>query len=185
MIKTKDDLKRYLLEDAKVNGVSSNYIKYLVSLFYCIESCHAYHYLKTLRYCEYHLNNEGPIHKLLYLYYKTKLSRLGFKYNIHVPLNVADAGLRLVHISGGGIILNAISIGRNCTFNAGVILGNNSNLEDKPLIGDEVVFNPGAKAFGRVTVGNRVVVAANAVITKDVIDNVAVGGVPAKIIKQL
>lgn len=185
MIRTKNDLKQYLLEDAKANGVTSNYIKYLISLFYCIESCHAYRYIKTMRYCEYHLNNRGLFHKLLYLYYKTKWSRLGFRYNIHVPLNVAEAGLRLVHISGGGIILNATSIGRNCTFNAGVILGNSSKLEDKPIIGDGVVFNPGSKAFGRVFVGNKVIVAANAVITKDVIDNVAVGGVPAEIIKHL
>ena len=34
-----------------------------------------------------------------------------------------------------------------------------------------------------VTIGNNVVVAAGAVVTKDVPDNCVVGGVPAKIIK--
>ena len=36
-----------------------------------------------------------------------------------------------------------------------------------------------------VTIGNNVVIAANAVINKDVPDGVIVGGVPAKILKEL
>jgi len=35
------------------------------------------------------------------------------------------------------------------------------------------------------TIGNNVVIAAGAVVTKDVPDNVVVGGVPAKVIKQV
>lgn len=46
-------------------------------------------------------------------------------------------------------------------------------------IGGKVTIIPG------VTIGNNVVVAAGAVVTKDVPDNVLVGGVPAKIIKKL
>ena len=36
-----------------------------------------------------------------------------------------------------------------------------------------------------MTIGNNVVVAAGAVVTKDVPDNCVVGGVPARIIKKL
>ena len=36
-----------------------------------------------------------------------------------------------------------------------------------------------------VTIGNNVVVAAGAVVTKNVPDNVLVGGIPAKIIKEI
>ena len=36
-----------------------------------------------------------------------------------------------------------------------------------------------------VTIGNNVVVASGAVVTKDVPDNVVVGGNPAKIIKKV
>ena len=36
-----------------------------------------------------------------------------------------------------------------------------------------------------VTIGNNVIVAAGAVVTKDVPDNVIVGGVPAKVIKTI
>lgn len=51
------------------------------------------------------------------------------------------------------------------------------------LLGDHVAFGPGAKAFGKITIGNNVFVAPNAVVTKDVPNNCIVGGIPAKIIK--
>ncbi|MEH7158765.1 sugar O-acetyltransferase [Neobacillus drentensis] len=46
-------------------------------------------------------------------------------------------------------------------------------------IGGRAVINPG------VTIGDNVVIASGAVVTKDVPDNVVVGGNPAKIIKQI
>ena len=45
--------------------------------------------------------------------------------------------------------------------------------------GGHATINPG------VTIGNNVVVASGAVVTKDVPDNVVVGGNPAKIIKKV
>jgi len=47
------------------------------------------------------------------------------------------------------------------------------------FIGSNTIFLPG------VTVGNNVVIAAGSVISKDIPDNVVVGGVPAKIIKSI
>lgn len=46
-------------------------------------------------------------------------------------------------------------------------------------IGGRSVINPG------VTIGNNVVIASGSVVTKDVPDNVVVGGNPAKFIKQI
>lgn len=54
-----------------------------------------------------------------------------------------------------------------------VTIGNNV------WIGGRAVINPGVK------VGNNVVIASGAIVTKDVPDNVVVGGNPAKIIKQI
>jgi maltose O-acetyltransferase len=36
-----------------------------------------------------------------------------------------------------------------------------------------------------VTIGENAVVAANAVVTRDVLDNAVVGGIPARVIKQI
>lgn len=46
-------------------------------------------------------------------------------------------------------------------------------------IGGRAIINPGVK------IGNNVVIASGAVVTKDVPDNVVVGGSPAKIIKPI
>ncbi len=47
------------------------------------------------------------------------------------------------------------------------------------FIGSHSIFLPG------VTVGNNVLIAAGSVISKDIPDNVVVGGVPAKVIKSI
>ena len=46
-------------------------------------------------------------------------------------------------------------------------------------IGGRAVINPG------VTIGNNVVIASGSIVTKDVPDNVVIGGNPAKIIKEI
>lgn len=43
----------------------------------------------------------------------------------------------------------------------------------------------GAKIFGEVTIGNNVIIGANAVVVKDIPDNCVVGGIPAKIIRKI
>ena len=53
------------------------------------------------------------------------------------------------------------------------------------IVGEEsmVLVDEGVGSF--VTIGSHVVVAAGAVVTKDVPDNCVVGGVPAKLLKKL
>lgn len=182
MIKSKKDLRFYLQEDAKRNGVNTNPLIFFVLLLAGREKYHVYKYLKCLRKCEYHCNNQ---HKIRYAYYLLKLSRLGLRYNLRIPINVCGYGLRICHIAGGGgILLNAEKIGNYCGFNAGVLLGNKDDVANKPIIGDYVAFGPGSKAIGRINIGTNVFVAPNAVVTKDIPDNVTVGGIPAKIISE-
>ena len=54
------------------------------------------------------------------------------------------------------------------------------------VIGDEVV-TPALQGsiLPGVTIGNNVVVAAGAVITRDIPDDCVVGGVPAKVIRKI
>jgi acetyltransferase-like isoleucine patch superfamily enzyme len=53
------------------------------------------------------------------------------------------------------------------------------------VIGNDVWIGANAVILPGVTIGSHVVVAAGAVVTKDVPANTLVGGVPAKVIKQL
>ena len=50
---------------------------------------------------------------------------------------------------------------------------------DNVWVGGSAIINPG------VTVGNNVVIASGAVVTKNIPDNVVVGGNPARIIKEI
>ncbi|MBO4620702.1 MAG: hypothetical protein J5654_11410 [Victivallales bacterium] len=93
-------------------------------------------------------------------------------------------GFRLPHIVGGGIIINANSIGNYCGANVGVVVGNNHSSDDRPTIGDYCALTMGCKVYGKITIGNHVIVAPNSVVIKDVPDNCVVSGVPAAIIKQ-
>ena len=57
--------------------------------------------------------------------------------------------------------------------------------KDKITIGDNCWIATGAIITAGVSLGNHVVVAAGAVVTKSFPDNVLIAGVPARIVKQL
>ena len=53
-----------------------------------------------------------------------------------------------------------------------------------PVIGDRVYLGCGAKILGGIRIGNDVVVAPNAVVTRDVPDKAVVGGIPARVLSE-
>lgn len=189
MIKTKADLKYYLQEDAKANRVDNTKSLFIfwMRIFAGSESAHVYKYLFILRHCEYHCNNQGSWHKALYRYYKIRLHRLGFKYNIRIPENVCGYGVSVVHLAGGGgCFVNAKKVGNYCKLQTGVLIGKSHHSEDnKPIIGNNVSFGPGAKVLGKIIIGDNCFIGANAVVLKDMPANSLVGGIPAKVIKSL
>lgn len=186
MIVSRKDLKFYLEEDRKRNAIPKNWWGYYMRIFAGSDRACVFRYIKCLRHCEYHLNNssESIIHKIAYYWYRFRLSRLGLKYSMSISPNVCGYGLRIMHLSGGGgVRIGALKCGNYCGFNAGVLIGTKNGEMNRPTIGDYVAFGPGAKAFGKLTIGDHVFVAPNAVVTKDVPSHCVVGGVPAKIIK--
>ncbi|MBM7642950.1 sugar O-acetyltransferase [Streptococcus loxodontisalivarius] len=61
----------------------------------------------------------------------------------------------------------------------------NLGIAEPVKIGNDVWIGGNVTILPGVTIGNNVVVAAGAVVTKDVPDNSLVGGIPAKLIKTL
>jgi len=78
-----------------------------------------------------------------------------------------------VHIYTATHPLNADERISGAEYGKPVVIGHNV------WIGGRAVINPGVK------IGNNVVIASGAIVTKDVPDNVVVGGNPAKVIKQI
>lgn len=91
-------------------------------------------------------------------------------------------------IHGHDIVIGSnVKIGRRCKIFNGVTLGNKdteSGFNSHPVIGDDCVISTGAKILGSVQIGDRSIVAANAVVLKNVPpDSIAIG-VPARTISR-
>ncbi|MBC8207259.1 MAG: serine acetyltransferase [Kiritimatiellaeota bacterium] len=92
-------------------------------------------------------------------------------------------GLRVEH-GQGSVINNQSVIGSHLRIRHGVTIGNQTAADaDKcPRIGDHVDIGCNASILGDITVGDYAVIAAGAVVVKDVPPHSVVGGVPAHII---
>lgn len=109
------------------------------------------------------------------------LSYLKAVENCVISTSEIGGGLFIQH--GAATYIAAKRIGKNCYINQCVTLGY-SNKVDHPILLDNVSVKAGAKVIGKVTVGNNVIVGANAVVVKSVPDNCTVVGVPAYIIRR-
>ncbi|MDE5772865.1 MAG: serine acetyltransferase [Muribaculaceae bacterium] len=101
--------------------------------------------------------------------------------NCYICAEAAGGGLKLIH--GFSTIIYAKSIGENCTVFQQVTIGYSKGAT--PTVGDNCVICCGAKILGNVSIGNNVIIGANAVVTRDVPDNSIVAGTPAKVISTL
>ncbi len=90
-------------------------------------------------------------------------------------------GFVLVH-SMGVVINTAVRGGRDVKIEHQVTIGAERGLS--PVLGDDLFIGAGAKIIGSVRLGSGVRVGANAVVVKDVPDNVTAVGVPARYIPR-
>jgi serine O-acetyltransferase len=114
--------------------------------------------------------------KLAYLLAKGAVNML-FGISINVNSNIGP-GLYIGHF--GGIFMRG-EFGRNLSVAQCVTIGARGagKSDGWPVIGDDVYIGAGAKVIGRIRVGNRVVIGANAVVIRDVPDDMLAVGVPA------
>jgi len=189
MITSKKIMKDYILADRVRNIGNMSTLKYhLYKILGYNDYVKAFHYLSALRQYEYGYNcchGKGIVGEIVYRIHEFNYHRLSNKYNVNIGLNMVGPGFRMRHIVGGGIIINCKSVGSNCSANVNVLVGNKNTSDEVPIIGDNVKLSTGCMVIGKVTIGNNVIVAPNAVVTKDIPDNCVVGGIPAKVIKMI
>jgi len=124
-----------------------------------------------------------PVAKLLYL-----MNFFLFSVEIQTGADIGP-GLILAHANGIVIHDNSI-IGRNCTFmfQNTVTVGPHATEGDNRIyyvkIGDGVTIAMGARIIGPLTIGDNVLVSANAVVTRDVPANSIVCGIPARKVRR-
>ena len=112
------------------------------------------------------------------------LHRYAIRFGIDISRDARiGSGFYIGHF--GGIVVNEeVIIGDNCNLSHGVTLGrvNRGDKAGCPTLGNNVYIGPGAIIIGRIHVGDRAAIGANAVVLEDVPSGVAVGGVPARVI---
>lgn len=112
-----------------------------------------------------------------------------FGRNIHIGKNVFINSCCQFQDQGGIFIGNDCLIGHSvvmATLNHDFNPAKRQNLHHAPIkLGNGVWVGAHATITAGVTIGDNAIVAAGAVVTKDVPANVVVGGVPARIIKHI
>ena len=94
-------------------------------------------------------------------------------WGIEIPrATVIGPGLFIGHF-GGITISSAAVLGRNASISQNITIGlaGSGDKLGVPVIGDDVYIAPGARLFGKITIGHNVKIGANAVIYKSVPDN--------------
>lgn len=112
------------------------------------------------------------------------LKHIARTYGVYIGYNTnIGIGLKMPH-PNGIVIGEGVTIGEYCTIFQQVTLGG-ARLGDGvsmnyPTIGNNVVLYAGAKVLGKINIGDKVVIGANAVVTKDVPESCISVGVPAR-----
>jgi serine O-acetyltransferase len=166
------DYAAFLAADLQAHGVTRWH-------FYLRPKHPELHYQRLLRKVEYLDTRPGIFGRVRHLWARVRLARLAVHTGISIPPGTCDRGLSVAH-TGSIVVNDRARIGSFCRIHSGTNIGVQAN--GVPQLGSRVYLAPGAVLFGAITVGDDVLVGANAVVGRDVPAGVTVAGAPARVI---
>jgi len=120
------------------------------------------------------------LRKVFSLIYRLWFKLIQIITGIEFPCEVQIGGNFVIDNFGGIIVSGYAKFGDNCRIRNGVVVGlRRLDEPSAPVIGDNVDIGAGAKLLGPISIGNNVVIGANAVVICDVPDDCIAIGVPA------
>jgi serine O-acetyltransferase len=173
-IQDRADLKMYLAEDLRANGVA----RWRFALRFRRPELHYQRLLRRVEYCQ---ASPGPVFRVLRFYLRFRLMQLSVRTGISIPPGVFGPGLSIAHY-GSIVVHTKARVGAYCRINSATNIG--MTPDGVPTLGDYVYIAPGAVIYGDITIGDRVVIGANAVVGRDVESGVTVAGSPARVISR-
>jgi len=178
MIKTKADLHYYLDECRKAYNIPvAHGIKaWLGRLLFPDRN---YEFMQNLCYLEYYSNVQ--VNSWKRLFHTWRHAQLRAKTGIELNINCAGPG---VHVSHGKVVVSSIAkLGAYCKILSDVTIGGQGRYDvgGAPQLGDRVWVGSGAKIIGPIKIADGVVIGANAVVAKDILEpNTTWAGIPAR-----
>jgi len=130
----------------------------------------------VFRFGHWLLRQPKPLRLFLEPVYLVLNGLIQIAWGIELPRSAhIGRGLYIGHFGGITISPGAI-IGERCSLSHNVTIGISGQAEKAgvPIIGDDVYIAPGARLFGKISIGNNVKIGANTVIHKDIPDNAIV-----------
>lgn len=179
MIRNKQDYLYYIEADRIALGEKRKR-PHLISIW---EADVIWKYQRLLRKAEYLQNCKRSIFRQIYYkWVQYRLFRAQVKTGMNVPMNVFGPGLSIAHL--GPIVINGFAkVGKNFRIHPFTTIGIDGRNSKVAKVGDNVYLSNGCKLIGEI--GDGVVVAAGAVVTKSFMEKDAVvGGIPARIISH-
>lgn len=176
MITSKEDYRRHLDSDQTALRRKGNF-----SFWRGLDD-KIWLYERLLREREYLLNCHGGSRSLYWRIRRRinnwRFNRLAVLLGFTIPVNRFGEGLCIAH--RGTIVVNHKAvIGKRCEINVDVNIGMDFE-GNAPTIGDDCFISPGAKIFGGITIGDNVIIGANAVVNRSFPEgNCTLVGVPA------
>lgn len=183
MIRSKKELKFYIMADRIMNGCSpkpSLFEKIIATVGISPPHLLIIKYLKLMRKASFYENNErsGLVYKILSKWYNLRYQQISMKLGFSIGKNVFGYGLVIPHY--GTIVVNGgVKAGNYCVLHTSTCIGGANK-----VIGDGLYLSTGAKIMGCLTLGDGVSVAAGSVVKKSAGDNVLLAGMPAVAVRE-